>query len=118
MSRTVRAFAPLENKTITWAAASNSQSVQFTTTVNTFGGATSALGTSTYFPNTLVVNNATAVAVFVKSQAGSAPTAATTDFEVPAGQSYSIDVGQNDYVAVIPSASATGSVYLSRGLGN
>lgn len=115
MARTQKAFAPLENKTITWAAASNSQSAQFTTTVS-LGGTFSA-GSSTYFPNVLKIDNQTDKPVFVASQAGSAPTAATTDFQVNPDSVAYIDVGQKDYVAVIPSASATGSVYLARGLG-
>jgi hypothetical protein len=116
MSRSIKNFAPYENKTITWAAASNSQNVQFTTKVSL--GSTFIQDSSDYFPNTLRVVNNTGGAVFLKTGTGSAPTAATTDLEIPAGVvPVDIDIGQADYVAVIPVGSATGSVYLSRGLG-
>lgn len=116
MSRTIKTFAPLENKTITWAATFNSQAVTFTTQVSL--GSTFSQGSSTYFPSSLKIDNQTGVSVFVAHKAGSDPTAATTDYQVNADSPpIIIDIGQDDHVAVIPIGSATGSVYLSHGLG-
>lgn len=115
MARNIRSFSPIENKTITYAASTASQNVQFTTKVSL--GSTFLQGSSSAFPNVIRVDNQTDKAIFVTSQAGSAPTAAVTDFEVKAGTiSEIIDVGQNDFVAVIPASSATGTVYIARGL--
>lgn len=118
MSRILKAFTPLENKTITWTAAANSQAVTFTTQVQLGNGSVFLQGSSAYFPSSLKIDNQTGVSVFVAHKAGSDPTAATTDYEVNADSPpVIIDIGQDDHVAVIPGASATGSVYLSRGLG-
>ena len=117
MSRSLRNFVSLENKKITWAAAANSQSVQFTTTVSTMGGGVALQGTSTYLPSSLAINNNTTVPVFVSVGFGSA-TAATTDYEIAVGMKEVIDIGQADFVAIIPESTTTGSVYLGRGLGN
>lgn len=116
MSRTVKPFVPLENKTLTFAASAVEQHSTFTTTISL--GSTFVQGSSVYFPNVVKIDNQTDKPIFVKaSPSAVGTTALTTDYEVKNGVQVTIDVGQNDYLSVLPSAACTGSVYLARGLG-
>jgi hypothetical protein len=116
MSRTPKAFAPYENKTQTYAASAVAQSSTWTVQVQLGNGTVFAQGSSAVYPNTLIVDNQTDKAVFVKSGVG-AQTAATTDVEVKSGTVVTLDIGQADTTNVLPQASCTGTVYLKRGLG-
>lgn len=116
MARTLRAFAPIENTSQVYAASAVAQSSTWTITVPYQTGNTFLQGSSAVFPNNLVVDNQTDKSVFVKSGVG-AQTAATTDFEVKAGDIRQIDIGQSDTTNVLPQAACTGTVYLKRGLG-
>lgn len=117
MSRTIKVFSPIENKTITYAASAAEQHVTYTSTISL--GATFLQGSSSYFPDVLEIDNQTDKPIAVKASASAVGTAAvfTTDFEVKNGDKRYINVGQNDYISVIPSASATGAIYLARGIG-
>lgn len=119
MARTLRAFVSLQNKTLTYAAETAAKNTTFTTTVSVTGGVTPAYGTSTYFPNVLKVDNQTDKPIALKASLSADATAAVfaTDLQIKNGTSVTIDVGQYDYISIIPSASATGSVYFARGLG-
>lgn len=119
MSRAIRVFSPLENKTITYAAETAAKNTTFTVTISTFGTGTSPYGTNSYFPSALRIRNETDKPIFVKASPVASSTAATTaDFEVPSGATEFIEVGQFDFVSVIPLSSATGNIYLARGNGS
>lgn len=118
MSRALRAFAPIENKTQTYAASAVAQNSVFTTKLQLGNGSVFLQDSSSVFPNNIQVDNQTGVAIFVKASLSTAVVAATVnDYEVKAGDIKTIDVGQFDNIQVLPSASATGSVYIKRGIG-
>lgn len=122
MAQTQRPFMPVQGLVTTFAAGTTAQSVTFTTQINP-AGATVVLttpflqGSTLVFPSTLQIDNQTNVAIFVLASplASSTTATAANGYEIKAGDVRSIDVGQNDFVSVFPSASATGPVYLRRG---
>jgi hypothetical protein len=119
MASTTRPFAPIENKTITYSASAAEQHVTFVTLVSNFGSGGSLQGSNGSFPNVLYVDNTTGQSIFVQASPSGAPVTATAaaSTEVRTNTMVCLDVGQNDYISIIPGASATGNVYLKRGIG-
>lgn len=107
MSRQIRNFNPLENKTI-GLSGTGAASVQFT----------SVVGDPTKLPDNISVYNATTVVVFIVWGVGSA-TATSSGYAVGPGMKEVIDIGAvNDTVSAIGVSTVTGNVYVSRGLGS
>lgn len=110
MSRSTKAFSPIENKSFALSSTTASGSVQFTVKKTATNGGD--------LPENIEVYNALAsLVIFVAWGVGSA-TADSTGYAVGPGQRVRINIGQADTVAVIPVSSATGAVYIARGDGN
>lgn len=111
MSRTIRNFIPIENKTIVYAASAASANVQFVTNVSF---------DPVVLPDSIEIMNGLTVDVFVAwgTTNGVVATVAGS-YHVGAGVDKIISIGSpNAWVAVIPASSATGNVYISRGIGS
>lgn len=102
-------YFPIQNKTITWAAASNSQVVQF--------DAAFPNSSPSIYPSSLEINNATSVGMFVAWDTATL-SATSSGYYVGPGSVKVIEIGSlNQFVAVIPVGTVTGSVYMSKGRG-
>lgn len=112
MSRDIRALSPIENEVITWAGAANSQAVRFS--VKSTSG---PLASDAVYPTNICIGNNTTVVMYV-AWGTTAPTADTTGYAIMPGTKELIAIPETAaFVAVIPEATVTGKVYISRGLG-
>lgn len=107
MSRQLRNFNPIENKTIGLSGTS-AASTTFSTKI----------GDPAKLPSSITVYNATTVVIFVAWGVATA-TADANGYAVGPGYKEIIDIGAvNDTVSVFPVSTVTGNVYVSRGMGS
>lgn len=111
MSRAVRNFTPIENRTIVFSSSALSANTQFTVVVPNSNPAV--------LPSQIEVMNALTVGCFIAFGTDNTTSATVASgYYVGPGVDKILDIGLVAWIAVIPVSSTSGSVYISRGLGS